>query len=257
MSQVLSLRIPDRMAERLERFARRQGNGMTRNKAGILLLEEALREAEFALIEYRDSPIRRQPYMKSSGLSVWEVIIIARRYGLNAERMAQDYPHPVENIKASLNFYEAYQDEIDQAIEDNSLGYEGIKQLSNVHLFEVPTEALNEKPTVMLSLLLDENISPEVAKKAVMAKRPDIPITSVYFWHEGRFMAALDTDILSVAAQEGITLVTYDQKNIIPVLVQWGQVGTNHAGVIFVDERSIASNNFGELVRSLIALWRA
>ena len=40
MSQILSLRIPDRMAERLERFARRQGNGMTRNKAGILLLEE-------------------------------------------------------------------------------------------------------------------------------------------------------------------------------------------------------------------------
>src|SRR5437016_490131 len=57
VSQVLSLRIPDRMAERLDRFARRQGNGMTRTKAGVMLLEESLREAEFALIEYRDSSI--------------------------------------------------------------------------------------------------------------------------------------------------------------------------------------------------------
>lgn len=142
VSQILSLRIPDRMAERLERFARRQGNGMTRNKASVLLLEEALREAEFSIVEYRDSPLGRQPYMKGSGLAVWEVVMVARRYDLDAGRMAQDYPYPVESLQAALHFYEAYRDEIDQAIDDNDMGYEAIKRLlPNARLFEVPQVA--------------------------------------------------------------------------------------------------------------------
>src|SRR5450432_3655432 len=79
MSQILSLRIPDQMVERLDRFARRLGNGMTRTKAGVMLLEESLRESEFSFVEYRDSAIGRQPYLKGSGLAIWEVIMIARR----------------------------------------------------------------------------------------------------------------------------------------------------------------------------------
>ena len=143
MSQILSLRIPEHMVERLDRFARRLGNGMTRTKAGVLLLEEALREAEFSCVEYRDSPIGRQPYMKGSGLAIWEVIMIAKPRQMNAERIAQDYPYPVENIQAALNFYEAYRDEIDQAIEDNQIGYEALKRLlPNARLFEAPKETV-------------------------------------------------------------------------------------------------------------------
>ena len=59
MSQVLSLRIPDNLAERLDRFVRRQGKGMSRTRAGLMLLEEALREADFASIEFRNSPVGR------------------------------------------------------------------------------------------------------------------------------------------------------------------------------------------------------
>ena len=149
MSQILSLRIPDQMVERLDRFARRLGNGMTRTKASVMLLEESLREAEFAGIEYRDSPIGRQPYMKGSGLAIWEVIMIARQYGMDAERIAQDYPYPVESIKATCNFYEAYREEIDQAIEDNSIGYEAMKRLlPNIRMFEVSKEAANGEANV-------------------------------------------------------------------------------------------------------------
>ena len=144
MSQILSLRIPDQMSERLDRFARRQGNGMTRTKASVLLLEESLRESEFSFIEYRDSAVGRQPYMKGSGLTVWEVIMLARRYDMSAERIAQDYPYPIENIKAALNFYAVYRKEIDQAIEDNEIEYEAMKRLlPNIRLFEVPEEILS------------------------------------------------------------------------------------------------------------------
>jgi uncharacterized protein (DUF433 family) len=143
MSQILSLRLPDQMIERLDRFARRAGNGMTRTKASVMLLEESLRESEFALIEYRDSPVGRQPYMKGSGLAIWEVIMIVKRYDMDAERVIKDYPHPLENIKAAINFYQAYQEEIDQAIEDNNMGYEAIKcLLPNARLFEIPQETI-------------------------------------------------------------------------------------------------------------------
>jgi predicted nuclease of predicted toxin-antitoxin system len=108
----------------------------------------------------------------------------------------------------------------------------------------------------MLSLLLDENLSPEVAKQ-IVEKRPDISIMSVHHWHEGRYKAERDEAILLAAASEEKTLVTYDQKTILPILMRWGQTEVSHAGVIFVDDRTIASNNFGALVRSLIAHWNA
>lgn len=144
MSQILSLRIPEQMGERLDRFARLHGNGLTRSKAGVMLLEESLREAEFSFVEYRDSPIGRQPYMKGSGLAIWELIMIARPRDMSAERIARDYPYPIENLKAALNYYEAYREEIDQAIEDNEIGYETMKRLlPNVRLFEVPKETVS------------------------------------------------------------------------------------------------------------------
>jgi hypothetical protein len=88
-------------------------------------------------------------------------------------------------------------------------------------------------------------------------KRPDILVTSIHHWHEGRFKAEQDREILAAAVLERLTLVTYDQKTILPLLVQWGQAGTTHAGVIFVDDHTIAPNDFGGLVWSLIAIWDA
>lgn len=105
----------------------------------------------------------------------------------------------------------------------------------------------------MLSLLLDENISPQIARQ-ITDRRPEISVASVHHWHEGRFKAERDEAILTAAAQEGLTLVTYDQKTILPVLVRWGQAGIDHAGVIFVDDRFIASNNIGALTKSLATL---
>ncbi len=106
----------------------------------------------------------------------------------------------------------------------------------------------------MLSLLLDENISPEIVTQ-IAQKRPEIAAFSVHTWQEGRFMGQPDELILAEAMAAGLTLVTYDQKTIMPVLVQWGSAGTDHGGVIFVDSLSIAPNNFGALIRSLISLW--
>src|SRR5689334_3245099 len=105
-----------------------------------------------------------------------------------------------------------------------------------------------------LSLLTDEQISPLVAEH-VRAKRPDIPVTSVSVWRAGALLGALDDHLLRVAAQDELTLVTYDRVSIAPVLTEWGITGGEHAGVIFIDERTIAQADLGGQVLALIAHW--
>jgi hypothetical protein len=106
----------------------------------------------------------------------------------------------------------------------------------------------------MLSLLLDQHLSAEIAEQ-VRARRPEIPILSIYKWREGAFVGIVDPLILRAAAEEGLTLVTYDRKTIPAVLVEWGTSGISHGGVVFVDNLTIASNDFGRLVRGLIHYW--
>ena len=106
----------------------------------------------------------------------------------------------------------------------------------------------------MLSLLLDQHISVEIAEQ-VRTKRPEIPILSLYEWRNGAFIGAADPIILQAAAVENITLVTYDRQTIPPVLREWGISGIAHGGVLFVDNRTIATNDFGRLVRALIYFW--
>jgi len=60
-----------------------------------------------------------------------------------------------------------------------------------------------------------------------------------------------------LAADEALTLVTHDCTTIPPVLVEWINLGASHPGVIFVDQRTIATSDFGGLIRALSALWDA
>ena len=107
-----------------------------------------------------------------------------------------------------------------------------------------------------LHLLLDENISHEIASQ-VKRKRAEIPIESLHFWREGAFLHTEDREILLAAAEENLTLVTYDLATIPIELVVLAEQGHSHGGVIFIDELAIASNDFGGLVRSLISFCDA
>ncbi len=108
----------------------------------------------------------------------------------------------------------------------------------------------------MLAYLLDQNIS-DAVEGQVRAKRPDIPIESVQRWRGGALLGTQDGPILAAAREAGLTLVTYDVSTIVPLLAEFGRTGTPHAGVLFIDHRTMASHNFGALVRALIAHWDA
>ena len=47
--------------------------------------------------------------------------------------------------------------------------------------------------------------------------------------------------------------MTYDQKTIPPILVEFAINQRHHAGVLFVDRGAIASDNIGALVHALVA----
>jgi len=136
VSQTVSLRLPDELVSRIDRFARMLGNGTTRTRASVILLDEALREEDFAGIEFRNTSVGRQPFVKQTGMAVWEFVMVAQGLDLDAQRTADYLQCPVGNVKAALNYYDAYREEIDQALQDNNLGEERLKRLfPNLQVF--------------------------------------------------------------------------------------------------------------------------
>jgi len=88
----------------------------------------------------------------------------------------------------------------------------------------------------------------------VRQKRPEIRIESVLVWNGGDLCGKDDDMVLSAAHADSLTLVTYDQKTITPLVMQWATEGRDHTGVVFIDDRSILQEEGGQ-VRALIDLW--
>ncbi len=105
----------------------------------------------------------------------------------------------------------------------------------------------------MLRLLLDEHISPDVAA-GIRRRRPGLPVYALAQWEGGTYLGADDATCLQEAAARGLTFVTYDRRTIPPLLKQWMEEGRNHAGVIFVDAKTISPADVGGLIRALIEL---
>ena len=128
MSQVVSIRLPDEQAERLKRYARKLGK--TPSETGALLIDESLRASNFAHIEFRNSSVGRQAYVKGSTLAVWEVIAVAEHYGMDAAKTAAHFEWPVPRVRAAFHYAEAYPDEIQTAIADNrSMTFDQLKRM--------------------------------------------------------------------------------------------------------------------------------
>ena len=140
MSHVVSMRLQDGQLSRLQRYARKLGK--TPGEVSAMLVEEQLREVEFAFIEFRASPVGRQAYMKGSRLAVWWVVHVAQTYAMSAEQAAEHFQRPVVWAKAALNYYAAFPKEIDWAIADHqATDFETLKRsLPNAQVMEISLE---------------------------------------------------------------------------------------------------------------------
>jgi hypothetical protein len=107
----------------------------------------------------------------------------------------------------------------------------------------------------VLQFLLDAHLSPVIAQQ-ISTRRPEITVISLRDWEDGAYLDAEDAVILARAHEQGLTLVTYDQRTIMPLVKEQGEQGLPHGGVIFVDQRTLAPNDFGGLVRALCQICR-
>jgi hypothetical protein len=107
----------------------------------------------------------------------------------------------------------------------------------------------------MPRLLLDEHLSPDIAD-GLRHTNKAIVVFCLAEWEGGRFMGLADDLLLEAAAAKGLTLVTYDCKTIPPLLKTWAEAGHDHGGVIFVDQSTVPSSDFGGLIRALQKLFK-
>ena len=116
MSRVVSLRLPEQTAERLRRIARKAGRSV--NEVGARSIEEWLRQSELADIEFRSFSGERHACIKGA-LPVWQLVMVARHYGMQVRKTAAHFGWPPRRVQAGFTYYQAYPAEIDQAIADN------------------------------------------------------------------------------------------------------------------------------------------
>jgi hypothetical protein len=114
---VLSLRMQERQMKRLDSFARRLGK--TASETAALLIDEGLRRSEFAHIEFRDSAAGRRACLQGSSLAVWEVIMVAKSYEMDMEKTAKHFGWASFRVQAAINYWKAFPEEIELAIQDN------------------------------------------------------------------------------------------------------------------------------------------
>lgn len=107
----------------------------------------------------------------------------------------------------------------------------------------------------MLRLLLDEHISPDVAA-GVRRRLPAQRIWALVEWEGGNLIGQDEERCMAEAARQELTLLTYDRRTIPPLLKRWAEEGRPHAGVVFVDEKTIAPADVGGLVRAIVELAR-
>jgi hypothetical protein len=107
----------------------------------------------------------------------------------------------------------------------------------------------------MLRLLLDEHISPAVAA-GLRRRNPSLTVYAMTEWEEGSFLGMDDSACLLEAAAQKLTLVTYDRRTIPLLLKDWAEEGRSHAGVIFVDEKTISPAQIGLLVTTLSRIYQ-
>jgi uncharacterized protein (DUF433 family) len=136
-SQVVSIRLTVQQFERLQRVSSQFGH--TASEAAAVMIEEGLRKTEFAFIDFRSSIRGREAFLQTTGLAIWEIVMIGRGYKMNVDAIADHLQLPDVRIEAALNYYAAYPEDIQLALDDlASYDFEKLKRmLPDITVFSV------------------------------------------------------------------------------------------------------------------------
>ncbi|HEU5439450.1 MAG TPA: hypothetical protein VFU88_09180 [Ktedonobacterales bacterium] len=143
MSHVVSMRLGDDQMERLRHIARQLGR--TPSETSALMVEEALRTAEFGHIQFRNTPAGRQAYVLGTGMAVWEIAMVARAFSKDAEQAVAHLELPLVKVQAALSYARAYPDEITAALDDSRRSFTELEHmLPGAQRVVVSSEAMDE-----------------------------------------------------------------------------------------------------------------
>ncbi|MGB2589904.1 MAG: hypothetical protein WAJ96_04595 [Candidatus Acidiferrum sp.] len=127
-STVISMRLPAESGNRLKRMANH--HGWTTSDASARLVEEGLRRAEFAFVDFRDSAVGRQACLQGSSLAIWEVLLIVQSYKADVAAAAKHLEWPEAKVQAAVNYARAFPEEIEGALRENeAVDFEALKRM--------------------------------------------------------------------------------------------------------------------------------
>lgn len=138
MFKTATVRIIGPSAEALRILARKEG--LSVSKVGSRLIEEGIRQIHFPFIEFRSFNGERHACIKGA-LQVWQAIMVAKGYGMDAEKVAYHLCLKPEQVIAALSYYQSYSEEVDQALEENDITEKKLQQeFPNLRIYTVPTQ---------------------------------------------------------------------------------------------------------------------
>src|ERR1041385_7444951 len=126
MSQPVTVRLPEPFWEELRQIARREQRSIS--EVGARFIKEGLRQSRFPYIEFRSFQGERHACIKGA-LPVWQLIMVAKDYGMDVDKIAYHLDLKPEQVKAGMHYYEAYPEEIDRVLAENDRGYEQLKAM--------------------------------------------------------------------------------------------------------------------------------
>src|SRR6059036_301933 len=102
---VLSVRLPRRSRQELERLARRWGR--TPSDVAGSFVEESLRSCAFANLEFRSTPAGRVPYLAGTRLAIHQVVSLLQEFRGNVEKSAKHLHIPPALVRTAQLYAQA------------------------------------------------------------------------------------------------------------------------------------------------------
>jgi uncharacterized protein (DUF433 family) len=114
MSDHFTLRLPEGVAERLQRRSRVAG--ATPRSLAARYVDEGLRHDDHPLIHFVDGETGRRAVLLGTGLDVWEVIATVRDNDNDLAAAADYLRVPAGRVEAVVGYYGEFPEEIDEEI---------------------------------------------------------------------------------------------------------------------------------------------
>ena len=128
MSKAVRVQLKPKDQDLLQRRA--DSLGVSVEQAAAILLQEKVREMVFPELEFRDSAVGRQVYVKGERLTVWQVVMVARDFGADAVGVAEHLETDPKAMEAALAYAAAYPEEIDPILDYvESFTFEDLKRI--------------------------------------------------------------------------------------------------------------------------------